>query len=568
MLWLFGIFAEITCREYGRNFGVDPLTWLFQTDGFPARWDCGPAWQESPWLGWLHIIADLGVWSAYLAIPVVLWYFVKRRKDLPFRKVFLLFGAFIFACGTTHLMEAIIFWWPGYRLAGMIKLFTALVSWATVFALIRVVPGVLTMRAPEELEKEIAARKAAEAELQKVNAELERRVGERTVDLTAAVTALQASDHREKQRAIELESVLRVTPTPIWISHDPQCRKITGNPASYRLIGMDESSNVSATSEAPLERSFTEYRNGVPLSSEELPLQISASKGIEIYDAEITFVFNDGRERHIFGNSAPIRDSDGSVRGAVGAFVDITSMKKAEQSLKEADRRKDEFLATLAHELRNPLAPIRNSLEVLKLADGDSSLIDASRETMERQMAQMVRLIDDLLDVSRITRNKLDLRCARVELASIVHHAIETCRPLIDAAGLDFELTLPATPIYLNADTIRLTQVFSNLLTNATKYTERGGKIRFVVEQRSSPSPTRVSGFRPICCRGCLKCLRRSNARVRWRRAGSASDSPSSNGWSRCIRGRSPRIVQAKARARNSPYGCRFLAKARRPCST
>lgn len=474
------------CREFGRTFGVDLLSWLFRTDGFPARWQCGDGWQESPWLGWLHIIADIGVWSAYLAIPVVLWYFVKRRKDLPFRKVFLLFAAFIFACGTTHLMEAIIFWWPGYRLAGVIKLFTAIVSWATVFALVRVVPGVLTMRAPEELEDEIAARKAAESELQKVNSELERRVTERTADLTAAIAALQASEQQEKRRAIELDSVLRVTPTPIWISHDPECREITGNPASYRLIGMDESSNVSATPAAPLERSFTEYRNGVPLSTDELPLQISAAKGIEIYDSEITFVFSDGRERHVFGNSAPIRDSDGSVRGAVGAFVDITSMKIAEQSLKEADRRKDEFLATLAHELRNPLAPIRNSLEVLKLADGDASLIEASRETMERQMTQMVRLIDDLLDVSRITRNKLDLRCARIELASIVHHAIETCRPLIDHAGLAFTLDLPATPIYLNADSIRLTQVFSNLLTNAAKYTERGGQIRLVVEQQGN----------------------------------------------------------------------------------
>ena len=138
------------------------IAWIFclgsfDTQGFPARWHCGAGWQESPWLGWLHIVSDLGVWSAYLAIPVVLWYFILRRKDLPFRKVFLLFGAFIFACGTTHLMEAIIFWWPGYRLAGVIKLFTALVSWATVIALIRVVPGVLKMRAPDELEREIAA---------------------------------------------------------------------------------------------------------------------------------------------------------------------------------------------------------------------------------------------------------------------------------------------------------------------------------------------------------------------------------------------------------------------------
>lgn len=472
---------------------MDFLSWLFRTDGFPARWHCGAGWQESPWLGWLHILSDLGVWSAYCAIPIVLIYFAMRRKDLPFRGVFVLFGAFIFACGTTHLMEAIIFWWPGYRLAGVIKLFTALVSWATVFALIREIPGVLKMRAPHELEREITARKAVEAELQKVNAELEQRVTERTTDLTAAVMALQESEQREKQRAVELESVLRATPTPIWISHDAQCRNITGNPASYRLVGMDEASNVSATAAAPVNRSFTEYRNGVPLEKDELPLQISAARGIEINDAEITLKFPDGRERHIYGNTVPLRDSDGSLRGAVGAFVDITPIKVAEQSLKEADRRKDEFLATLAHELRNPLAPIRNSLEVLKRADGDAALIDVSRETMERQMTQMVRLIDDLLDVSRITRNKLDLRPARVELASIVHHAIETCRSLIDEAGLQFELSLPAAPIYLHADSIRLTQVFSNLLTNAAKYTERGGQILFVVEREGNEAVVTVT---------------------------------------------------------------------------
>ena len=125
------------------------------------------------------------MWSAYLAIPCVLGFFVLRRKDIPFRSIFLLFGAFILACGTTHLMEAIIFWWPAYRLAGVIKLFTALVSWGTVVALVPVVPRVLAMRSPEELEREIAARKEAENALQQANAELERQV-----------EALQASEER------------------------------------------------------------------------------------------------------------------------------------------------------------------------------------------------------------------------------------------------------------------------------------------------------------------------------------------------------------------------------------
>src|ERR1700693_3510429 len=129
----------------------DFLSHLFDTSDFPARWHCGQ-WTAAH--GWLHILSDLGVWSAYVAIPCVLGYFLLRRKNLPFRGIFLLFGAFILACGTTHLMEAIIFWLPAYRLAGFIKLFTALVSWATVIALAQVAPRALAMRSPETLEKE------------------------------------------------------------------------------------------------------------------------------------------------------------------------------------------------------------------------------------------------------------------------------------------------------------------------------------------------------------------------------------------------------------------------------
>jgi hypothetical protein len=133
------------------------------------------------------------VWSAYLAIPLVLGYFVARRRDVPFRRIFLLFTAFILACSTTHLMEAVIFWWPAYRLAGLLKFVTAVVSWATVVALVRVAPAALAMRTPEELEREVAARRAAEAELAEANAELERRVRERTDELTRANAALARS---------------------------------------------------------------------------------------------------------------------------------------------------------------------------------------------------------------------------------------------------------------------------------------------------------------------------------------------------------------------------------------
>ena len=147
------------------------------------------------------------------------------------------------------------------------------------------------------------------------------------------------------------------------------------------------------------------------------------------------------------------------------------------QQLRDSDRRKDEFLATLAHELRNPLAPIRNALQIIRLARNDGPAIEQACMMMERQIGQMVRLIDDLLDVSRITRGKLDLRKERVELASVIKSALDTARPLIEAAGHELTLSLSPQPIYLDADPVRLAQVFANLLNNAAKYTERGGHI-------------------------------------------------------------------------------------------
>jgi PAS domain S-box-containing protein len=165
---------------------------------------------------------------------------------------------------------------------------------------------------------------------------------------------------------------------------------------------------------------------------------------------------------------------------------DVTERKRAEEGLREADRRKTEFLATLSHELRNPLAPIRNSLEILKRAGTDPELLRQGRETIERQVAHMVRLVDDLLDVSRITRDRLELRRTRVALAPVIQHAIETWRPLAEDKGQRIEVALPERPVHLDGDPVRLAQVLSNLLNNACKYTASGGTIRVAAERRGA----------------------------------------------------------------------------------
>jgi PAS domain S-box-containing protein len=831
---------------------VDFLARLFDTSDFPVRWHCGH-WTTG--LGWLHILSDLGIWSAYLAIPCVLGYFVLRRKDVPFRTVFLLFGAFILACGTTHLMEALAFWWPAYRLAGAIKLVTALVSWGTVLALIPVVPKALALRTPEELDREIAARQETELALRKANAELGLQVAalreseerfrllvegarnhaifmldpagrvaswnsgaerikgyradeilgqhlsrfypaedvqagkaEQVLQLTVAegrseeegwrlrkdgsrfwasvvITALRdehgtlhgfckitrdMTEHREaeekarllreeeaarraaeahaaavweererlrvtlhsigdgviatdaegkvtllnpvaealtgwtvaeaaglnlqemflilneKTRATVENPVLRVlregkivglanhtvliakdgaerpiddSAAPIkddrgkllgvvlvfrdvtgrrrteeeerktreifrlvhqvgkighweWSSltdenrWSPEIEALYGLPPGgfeggyqgwAKLVHPDDLPRAEADVRRALETGayFSEFRVvwpdgsvhwletrarvfrdghnrpvrivGVNMDISERKRQEEALRASEQrwrtmaealpnlvwtdlpngqcdwlssqwgkytgipenellglvwldrvihpedrertlacwqaacadkgdYDLEYRIRRSDGEYHWFKTRGVPVRDEQGRIIYWFGTCTDIEDVKRLEAALREEDRRKNDFLATLAHELRNPLAPLRTGLQVLRLAD-DRSAREQAREMMERQLGQLIRLVDDLLDISRITRNKLALRRARLPLAAVIENAVETVRPLIDAKGHSLTVALPAQPVYLDADLTRLAQVFGNLLHNSAKYTDAGGRL-------------------------------------------------------------------------------------------
>ena len=190
---------------------------------------------------------------------------------------------------------------------------------------------------------------------------------------------------------------------------------------------------------------------------------------------------------------SPIKNDAGEVVGASKVARDVTRQRQAEaelrrlaDSLAEADRRKDEFLATLAHELRNPLAPLSNALAVMKRAGDDGAVVQRARDTMERQLAQLVRLVDDLLDLNRITHDRLELRTQPVELASVLQQALEASRPLADAAQHTLRVTLPDEAIHVNADPARLAQVFGNLLNNSSKYTRPGGTIDLAVQREGA----------------------------------------------------------------------------------
>jgi two-component system CheB/CheR fusion protein len=196
--------------------------------------------------------------------------------------------------------------------------------------------------------------------------------------------------------------------------------------------------------------------------------------------------------RYCEARGTPIVGANGEVTEWIGSCVDVDDQKQAEAALQLADRRKDEFIAVLAHELRNPMAPIRNAIHILKARVAGDEQLSRVSTIMDRQAGKMARLLDDLLDVSRIAQDKLELRKKRVSLGSILESAIETSRPLLEQQGHHFELHAPADPIYLEADAARLAQAFSNLLNNAAKYTDHGGRIGMTVRQEGKAAVVSV----------------------------------------------------------------------------
>jgi PAS domain S-box-containing protein len=213
----------------------------------------------------------------------------------------------------------------------------------------------------------------------------------------------------------------------------------------------------------------------------------------ETYDVEFRILLpKDGEVRWINDRGIVIGFRDGRPYKLSGIATDITERKRAEDERRQADRRKDEFIATLAHELRNPLAPIRNVISLLQLQGSPDPNVCRARDVISRQIDHLTRLIDDLLDVSRITSDKLELRKERVSLAEVVNVAVESSHPLIDQHHHKLSILLPGEPIYLNADKIRLGQVIMNLLSNAAKYTPEGGRITLSAEHDGAEVVVRV----------------------------------------------------------------------------
>jgi PAS domain S-box-containing protein len=264
----------------------DFLRDLFDTSDFPARWRCG-SW--TPAHGWLHILSDLGVWSAYLAIPCVIIYFALRCRELPFKGTFVLFGVFILACGTTHLMEAVLFWWPAYRLAGVFKLLTAIVSWTTVFALIHVAPKAFALRAPLE---------------------------QRTRELLQASEELRENEQRYR-------SLVEATSAIVW--NTPGSGEVTGDLPSWGAFTGQLADQIKGW--GWLEAIHPEDRAHTATA------WLAAIATQSLYQVEHRLRRHDGQYRNMLARGLPILSCDGTVVEWVGLQTDVTEQKRQQQEL-------------------------------------------------------------------------------------------------------------------------------------------------------------------------------------------------------------------------------------------
>jgi PAS domain S-box-containing protein len=272
---------------------------------------------------------------------------------------------------------------------------------------------------------------------------------------------------------------------------DPQGQVAAWNAGAERIFGYSEAEIVGQ----PFSRFFTPeaVQQGLPAKE----LQTAATTGRANNDRWL--VRKDGRRLWCNGVTTALRDDGGALRGFAKVLRDRTEQKHLEEALHqrarelaEDARRKDEFLAVLAHELRNPLAPVRNALQVMRLGSHDAGLVEEMRAMAERQVDYMTHLVDDLLDLSRISRGLLQLLRKPLDLTQPVQQAVEGVQPLVRERGVLLSVSLPAEPLHVEADPTRLQQVMGNLLSNAAKYTDPGGTILLTARQEDGEVVLRV----------------------------------------------------------------------------
>jgi PAS domain S-box-containing protein len=447
---------------------LEVLKHLFASGGFIPHGHCF-LWK--PALVWLHVMSDSLIAIAYYSIPITLVYFVHKRDDLPFNWIFLLFGAFIVACGTSHVMEIWTLWHPTYWLSGFIKVITALISLYTALALVPLVPLALALPSPSQLEK--------------ANLELESEIRERK--RTEVRLELQSTIVRNMA-----EGVCLIRATDGMIAY--------ANPKFESMFGYGS----GELNEKPVEViNYASDEQGAGQVASEIMHQIN-QQGAATY--EVHNVKKDGTAFWCRANTSRFEHAEyGTVYVAV--HEDITTRKKAEEAIKQAkeaavsaaaqsavaNRAKSEFLANMSHELRTPLNGILGYAHILKQDKNLTSKQQNGLDIIQQCGEHLLTLINDILDLSKIEARKMEIHLSDFHFPNFLNNLAEIFRLRAKQKNISFSYeSLSLLPTFVRGDEQKLRQVLINLLGNAVKFTESGGvvlkvgyheeKIRFQVE--------------------------------------------------------------------------------------
>lgn len=428
---------------------LDFFSTLGSTSEWPPRWYCG---EWSTFHGWFYIISDFLIWLAYFAIPLTLFYFIRKSNQrLPFQGVFSLFILFIAACGITHLIEVVIFWIPIYKISAIAKFGTALVSVGTVFALVRVTPSALQLKSPAQLEAEIQRRKEAEQELLKLNAELERK-----------------------------NTSLEATQTVAGIGHwdfDLETQNLYWSDEIFRIHELD-TPNPPSVSDA-LSFYHEEYKEQITEA-----FQKAVEQGIT-YDLELKMVTAKGREIWVRAIGEPVADENGKIYKVQGLFQDVDLRRKREieieslnhelekrvmartSELESANEELEQLTTIATHDLKSPLANIEGYLLYTKdHISEDNPKVNESIEWMSKSITEAKSKISNLVRVSKF-RNETIKEKEVIHVDQVLSKLIETAIPGLDRKHVQINLKDAPNIWFPRSD---FESVFQNLLTNAVKY--------------------------------------------------------------------------------------------------
>jgi PAS domain S-box-containing protein len=416
-------------------------------DGFMPHGHC---YLWDPGLVRLHVISDFLIAAAYFTIPFTLINFVRRRKDLPFNWMFVLFGIFIIACGMTHVMEIWTLWRPYYWVSGAVKAITAIASVPTAILLIHLIPKALKIPGPN---------------------------------------ALQATNEALTEQTRLLNLIVSNMGDGLLVV-DKNGRSLLSNATAKRMFGLHPYQDLPEN--CVEECAFYHPDKVTRLSVSESPTG-RAMRGQSVDGEEIfvpRLVGGPGTWSNV--TARPLRDENGLIHGAVAVFRDISAQKLADvqqENLRKeraaridaeaASQAKDRFLAMLGHELRTPLTPVLASVELLEQEVGAESEMQSAVTVIRRNVKLEARLIDDILDLSAIRKGKIGLHLETVDVHTVLQNALSIFQPDIDSKGFSTQFMLHAAEHFVRADPSRLMQIFWNLIKNAIKFTPPGGILTF-----------------------------------------------------------------------------------------